>query len=245
MTKKYALLLCLLLPICFLNLSCTGSTGPAGPAGTNGGYVMLFQQGVAPYASYAGCEDTRIADGAYIGDNWGALQNAITGSPTYPMKYRLILKFNLSAIAPATAAVDKAYLTLYTGSAITGALNITAYPLTEDWVEGTAAVQADADDGATWTMRTPALAWGTSGGTYDSSKPGSTAAVPATMYQPVTISINPATVESWIANSATNYGVIVIGSKEAEAANNYASFFTRDYITNPSMRPKLTVYLKP
>lgn len=245
----YVFLCCLVVPVVFF-LSCAkgdkGDTGAQGPAGADGGYIMIFQEGLAPYSGWTGCYDTRIADGTYANDNFGKAVNLVIGSASSSVtKMRFLIKFDLTGVIPNTVKVEKAYLTFYTGMIATGSFSVTAYPLTSSWDEGTAVSQADPDDGATWINRTSSLSWGQNGGDYSLSKPSNTVSVSSAINQPVTLELDTETVNSWITNPSTNYGVIIIGSKEGLIEDNYSSFYTKDYTADISRRPKLILFLKP
>ena len=246
MSKKLAAVVCAVV-LGSLVMSCTkGDTGPGGPAGSDGGYVVSFQEGVQPYASYAGVADTRIANGVYLNGNLGAGQDLYTGSANTALKLRFLVKFDLSGVVPATATVSKAYLTVYAGTSRIGNFNIAAYRMTSQWDEGTKTVYTDPADGATWVSRTASAMWTTQGGDYAASAVSDSPVFPANTGDAVTLSLDAAMVTSWLNSPSTNYGVILIGSQESDTStDNYSAILTSEYTTNLLQRPKLTVYLKP
>jgi len=244
MMKRSTVLSLLAAAIVLVISSCSGK-GNSGPSGADGGYVLTFQTGVQPYTSYAGTTDTRIANGPYINSNFGATQNVITGSTSYPMKYRYLVRFDLSGVIPSTATVSKAYLTLYTGITIYGNFTLSAYRLTSSWDQGTALVYTDPADGATWNNKTTSAAWGTPGGDFNASAVSDAVTPAAGFEQPFTLELDASMVQSWLSSPANNYGVILIGSQESAAVDNYTTVYTAEFPTDPLKRPKLTVYLKP
>jgi len=231
-------------PLLFLIFSCAGKDGAAGPAGADGGYVMIFQQGVSPYSAYDGCYDARLTSGAGSSENLGEAQNLLVGSNTVA-NFRFIIRFDLSGIVPNTVNIDKAYLTFTTGSTRQGEFNVIAYPVTNEWTEGTATAPSDPDDGVTWVNRTVSLLWSVQGGDYNLSKSSNSVSVPSGINENVTLLLPPDVVKAWITSSSTNYGVLIIGSKENLVEDNYTSFYTSEYTGNLTYRPKLILYIKP
>ena len=244
MKVKTVLALSLLLLTAALFVSC-GGKGNAGPSGADGGYVMTFQTGAQPYASYAGTADTRIANGVYTNGNVGGGQSLYIGSAATLLNLRFLVKFDLSGVVPDTVTVSKAYLTLYTSTAAYGNPSVAAFRVSSPWDQGTQTSYLNTPDGATWVSSTATTLWTNNGGDFSTPAVSDTVTVPLPLNEACTLSLDTSMVKSWITTPSTNYGVIIIGAQEGINADNYSAFYTSELTTSPLYRPKLTVYLKP
>ncbi|NOZ05896.1 MAG: alpha/beta fold hydrolase [Chloroflexi bacterium] len=148
--------------------------------------------------------------------------------------FRPLIRFDLSDI-PAGALIRAARLKLYTiYSHDDNPLTLNAFPLLRDWSE------AD----TTWNQVAVATPWTTPGASadgtdYDSSIHSATT-VRAT-FEPYTLNLRPV-VKTWVADPASNHGVIIRGTAAPSAEYRVASAEYPD----PQLRPELTVnYLMP
>lgn len=117
--------------------------------------------------------DARISSDLFAtNNNYGASSLLFLQNIT---ENRSLLRFDVSGITAGTT-IKRAILSLHVENALIGGLSLStlAYPLKESWVEGSQN-GAVSTTGVTWVKRqiTPALAWSTQGGTYDSTLAGS------------------------------------------------------------------------
>ncbi len=202
----------------FAAVSCTtkGDPGIAGADGSNTASA-LFQNGAAPSSGYAGCEDTQIL-ATSTNTNFGAC-NYMLGGGYMGDPYHILIKFDVSYITPHDVNVKSAKLTLYFDNAddMLSPNTYTAYAVNKDWSEGTAACGGTVDVDASWLYYDgTANSWDTAGGDYGAS------AVSDSVYlssvsdgASITFALNADTVESWIKNPDTNYGILIKGDTAA------------------------------
>jgi hypothetical protein len=160
---------------------------------------------------------------------------------------RGLLHFDISSIPQGSSITD---VTLeVTSNPGNGATTITLHKVTTDWGEGTSDAPGQEGGGAaatsgdaTWTMNFfNSSSWSNVGGDFESS-PLATAQVPS---NPGTFAISSegltAQVQSWVNNSANNFGFILLGDETtSETATQFSS---RE---NSSGQPKLIIdYLPP
>ncbi len=228
--------------------SCSaGDTGPAGPAGEEGAdsdVKVVFQQGVYPSAAYAGCEDAYIEAGGNQDMNFGGCDIVCSGYVSgISRKRRSFIKFDLSYIVPSDVNVTGAYLKLSFNSSldIQGTTTITAYAVTKNWQEGGAPCTGTADVGVSWINYDSVNPWDTAGGDYSAVACSDTKEISGSPYD-FTLTLTADTVESWINDSSTNYGIILKASNESSpGVDNYIRPASSEHATS-GMRPELTVY---
>jgi len=206
--------------------SCTGPKGPAGPSGANV-LSMTFQDGISPFPSYIGVEDT-YADSLNASTNYIGSNLLYVGYNTANMTVdRAFIRFDMYPLIPSNAVVVKAYLTLYAEGASASFPVIRAYRVTHSWLQPM----------LTW-ITTGLIPWTTHGGDYDPAAV-SDAVTYANGNNAMTFTLNNSLVESWMNDPATNYGVVLIAQNEhiSDGDEYFASSQNSDYF-----RPKLTVY---
>jgi len=214
--------------------SCTGkngSTGPAGPQQPGLYYVKIFQQGVYS-SSYSGQKQSLLNTGltspAYTDSN-SPVGIGPYGSPDI---YRALFKFDISELPSSKMIVDKVELILKINSknVYGGAQDVKVYKVTSYWDEYQVSE----------TKRTASLSWTNSGGDFSSNTITTNS---ATFNFPpdstVTIGLDPATVQGWMENSSTNYGIILISSDENY--NKHSEIYSSGAST-PSDRPMLKIW---
>ena len=151
---------------------------------------------------------------------------------------RSTIRFDLSGI-PAAATVQSAKLSAYQmGQGDTSSPTLNIHYLTRDWTEGTGTGTATAD-GATWNTYNGINNWTAAGGDFNAGTSGSVAAPDSTATW-VDWSITALT-QSWTNLSVTNYGAIIKQSVEDPAGNDAKSYYSSDFTTDASLRPKLTI----
>lgn len=122
---------------------------------------------------------------------------------------RLLARFDTSGVAPGNL-LQSAIMRFYVGS-ITNNLNsartVTAYAISEAWVEGTKTGVGNSD-GATWVNKNATTAWTSAGGSYGATAVAALG-LPAT-FASGWIELDVKTVaQQWVDFPAQNYGVIV------------------------------------
>jgi hypothetical protein len=226
--------------------SCKGRTGPAGPAGTDGKNTAtaVFQNGISP-AGYSGCEDAAL-DSGIPNYNTGACGQLLIGGNDTPEIYRAVIKFDLTYIVPVNVSVTSAVLTLYFAdpSDSAGLNTYTAYELSRSWTEGMGAcgVSGSPDANVSWDFYDGAgNSWFTAGGDFAADPAGNTVVVGSVAAgSSMSFNLNPALVQSWIADPSSNFGVIIKGDQETGTGQYWASPCSSQN-TQINLRPRLAV----
>lgn len=168
--------------------------------------------------------DTTLSVGDMATSSLGTLRSAI--------------RFDLSGI-PASATVQSARFSAYQmGQENTSTPTLNIHYLTRDWTEGTGTGSATGD-GATWNTDNGINNWTSAGGDFNAGTSGSIAAPNSTATW-VDGDITALT-QSWANLSVTNYGVIIKQSMENPAGNDAKSYYSSDFTTDASLRPKITI----
>jgi hypothetical protein len=138
----------------------------------------------------------------------------------------LLLYMNISTI-PATATIVSAELRLFTtGTGSAGSTGtVTAFRMNTGW---------DAD--ATWNQRATGLAWPGGPGGAGGHDPGSVGSVvPSAQGTDYVIALAPSVVQGWVADPATNLGVML------STDSTDGAFFRSSNTTLTDERPLLTI----
>lgn len=211
-------------------VSCSGPKGSTGPAGPSGANVlsMTFQNGMAPFASYAGISDT-------YADSVNASSNTNYGTPMFLVGYntanstsdREFISIDMSPLVPSNSVIVKAYLSIYQQGATGSTPVIRAYMVTRGWI----ASYLD------WNT-TGIAPWTTKGGDFNPVAV-SDAVTYRTGGNVLTFTLDNNMVQSWMASPGTNYGVELIAENEniSNGDETFVSSAGTDFA-----RPKLTVY---
>src|SRR5208283_5330568 len=222
MEEKMKKILSLAILLCIAGLfivSCVkkGATGAAGPTGANGNGLIAVN--LQNNQVYSGTIDVTI-DSAYNTVNYSGNAAIAVGVTNTGTEYsRILFRFDLTALIPANAIVEDAYLTLYTyPGSLTNTSAITAYALSDQWTE----------TGATWSSSTASTLWAKNGGDYFPT-PASTGAVLSDINTAsVTFTLNASVVQGWLGNPSANYGFILKAFDETITTGNYFSFYSKD-----------------
>lgn len=147
-------------------------------------------------------------------------QSALTdGDPARNALFR----FDLTSIAT-TAAVSAAELHIWTYD--DPGATVTFYPLLEAWDEST----------ATWNQRSTGVAWSAAGAAPPSRGTTATATLtPSAAFTAYVVTIPAAVVAGWVANPASNHGLVLI------TTDTDGSRFSTKENTTASVRPYLRV----
>jgi hypothetical protein len=162
-------------------------------------------------------------------NNYGTLTPMLAG-PYGGGPMRSLVEFNLSSL-PSTVEISIANLTLIATKHVSSDVVCNAHRLTNSWLESE----------VTYNNRTDSLSWDTAGGDFDSNiedtdtqQDGEGTGTP--LYFNITN-----LVRGWVNGTYSNYGLIV----EADTSNDYTAFYTSDYTTDTSLRPKLVINYTP
>jgi hypothetical protein len=229
MGKKAAgiVFLLLILGMVFSFSGCSGTKGAVGPTGATGGYVMQFQDGLYPAASYAGCGAVGL-DAIDLTTNYYSYEPFNVGS--FPGDYsRFLIKFDLTSVIPSGVKVTKAYLTINITGTV-GANGYALYPMTRNFLA----------TAANWGTANGVLSWTNQGGDFSSTAVSENFYVQAGDNGKLTYTLDPALVQGWIADYTTNNGVILKATFENTGSNNIT--INTNQCPTFSQRPMLTVY---
>jgi hypothetical protein len=215
-------------------------------------YLLLLGISIISF-SYSQTTVTIIADrdnSIYSESNTlsnGSGQNLFTGTTQTGDKRRALIHFNLSTI-PANSIINSVSLSLYCNKVPQNIApaTIELHRLLKDWGEGTSDATGAEGTGApatindaTWSFNFyNTSSWTTPGGDFVASRSASAKGVDIgtiTMLGPNSV----ADVQSFVNNSATNFGWIIHDSLESttSSARRYAARTN----ANPALRPQITV----
>jgi len=147
---------------------------------------------------------------------------------------RILLHFDLDMIPP-TATVFQVQLAITVTQNNAQAVWF-IHTVLEQWSEGTADGAAGA---ANFTQRMPATAWSTVGAGMPGSSGLSFASIIPNALGTITATLPNQPIQNWVANPATNFGMIFFNSHTDTAR------FAASENSTPSMRPLLTVTYVP
>lgn len=237
MKKIYLSLLFLILAALFY--SCTGAPGAPGINAADGASVMILQNGVSPYSSWAGISDTEIISGGPT-YNHGDCDTMHAGYYNSVGSYimRSLIKVDLSVIDPQDVTIVDAYLKFYV-SAIAGTTTLTAYAVTTNWQQGTGPCGTGTTTDATWNRSATGLNWTSSGADFSATPASDTIEINTAGF--FVLKLNTAVVQSWITSPAQNFGILLKGANETPSFNQI-NITTSE--VNSEYGPKFTVYYR-
>jgi len=225
--------------------------------------TVLYQQGVTPTSAYAGCTDAHIMiysagnnnnGSSYFleeGDWSGSGQTAANTDGKMPL-----IRFALDGLAVGTS-VTQARLRIYhwqSRQPTQAATTLYVYRLLKEWNEGIGGDQDGRDSVAgevNWYFaKDQQVRWQMGGarGPTDIAPPESTSIVSATTLNSWIEWDVTQMVRFWVANPAANYGLKiaqdpVVGSSTTMWVRGLPGFYSRNYTTNISLRPILSVQI--
>ncbi|MEX2317369.1 MAG: DNRLRE domain-containing protein [Pirellulales bacterium] len=196
---------------------------PPAPGPGSGPTQIAFQDGLFPSLSYAGTRDTYISSSS-TGTNYGTVTTLlIDGSPDLAT----LLKWDVSAI-PAGSTVTSAVIELNVTDSSSGTYEV--YALRRAWDELA----------ANWQRYVTGQNWSTAGANNvndrDPSALGTISPADTGIFRIVLNAAGIAAVQSWINNSAANFGVILQDYGTSSGAD-----FSSSEATSASLRPKLII----
>jgi len=155
---------------------------------------------------------------------------------------RGLLKFNLVSI-PTGSTINSATVSLYQyAQADISTPLFGVYYIAGAWTGGTGNGTASGD-GATWATSNGSSSWISPGGDFNGSSAGA-ATAPNSTAAWVDFSV-PGLVQDWVNGTVINNGAVIRKTTENAGVTDYKSYYSSDYSTDPSLRPKLVVEYVP
>lgn len=154
--------------------------------------------------------------------------------------YRSLVKFDLSNQIPTNAIVTGVSITLKAEGTQSGTLTISAYNVLRDWGEGTKTLSAAASGECNWDAAKASVDnWGTAGCSNTSTDRSNTAEDSKVVSSAADWVMTPsiATVQGWVSNPATNFGLLIKSNEPA--GTNYIYFHSDDAAA--ANQPSITV----
>jgi RHS repeat-associated protein len=198
----------------------------------DGNASKLLQPGAEGKQTYA-YYSTQLTNCA----NYGAEQRMWVGASSTTVK-RPLVEFDLRDI-PSGATISSARLSLWHSGSIANAATINAHRVTSSWQEGTGLTQCT-DDGATWYDRQGGMKWTNPGADFAATPEGSVTNAAGEGAGWDDFDITPM-VQKWVGGAAPNLGVLLKRSDEALVDGRDFSYYSDDFATTPTLRPKLAV----
>src|SRR3989344_4778387 len=158
--------------------------------------------------------------------NYGTDSVLKVGKTLAGAETRSLLEFNVSSISASNTIVS-AVIQLYVSTLNSANITIKAYRLTSSWNETS----------TTWNNRDESQLWWTGGGDYASTAIDTVVITSANQWYNFTIT---STVKGWIDGTNSNLGIILIPAT-GTSDGTITEFFSSDYTTDTSLRPKITI----
>lgn len=179
-------------------------------------------------------------------NDYGVNTNLASGGG-FSTSRRTLIQFNVSSIASGST-ITTAVISLYCNdNGSVNPANHSMHRMLVQWYEGNSNGSGDSTinnstwlyrdkygDGITWT---DATGGGKSGSDFAATATGTTAVGSKDNWYDFDIM---ADVAAWVAGTATNYGNLLKGDLENDT-NEYRYWYSSDYTTDTSLRPKLAV----
>lgn len=217
------------------------SMDPAGNETISGDYVFQTARVIVIQPSPIKGADTWL-DAAQTANNYGAATDLAAGDNGAAGARRALLKFDLSQI-PAGSTINSATLSLYQhAQADASTPELGVYAVSRSWLEGSGQGTATGD-GATWSSYDGVNSWTAPGGDFGAAECLATAPNSSGAWFELTCMTG--LVQKWVSGTQTNFGLIVKKSAENPAPTDYKTFYSSDYATDTSLRPKLTIEFVP
>ena len=170
-------------------------------------------------------EDTYIAAASSV-QNYGTQTNLITDSQN-SSGVRSLLRFDLSAVPAGATILSATFEMYYFYTRVANTESLRLHRALRDWTE----------TGATWRTYDGANNWTTQGGDYD---PAIVASATLTATVNLWKSWNVTSlVQGWVGGAYPNQGMLL--ESQPASGNKERHFYSSDYVTNPALRPKLTI----
>jgi uncharacterized repeat protein (TIGR01451 family) len=170
-------------------------------------------------------QDTYISAASSV-QNYGT-QTQITTSSQTNSGARALVRFDLSVIPSGATIVSATFEMYYFFSKPSTTESLRVHRVLRDWTE----------TGATWRSTDGVNSWTAQGGDYDGTVIASASLTTAVnVWKQWTIT---SLVQGWVSGAYPNQGMIL--ESPAASGNNDRQFYSSDYLTDPTLRPKLTI----
>ncbi|GEO11814.1 DNRLRE domain-containing protein [Segetibacter aerophilus] len=215
--------------------------------------LLLFSFGNAQTTVSLGASKDNTIYSAFTGNSNGQGEYFFVGKNAVGNAgsvQRALLQFDLSTI-PANATITSAILTVYVNKSAPTATGLELRKLNAAWGEGTSDAAGREAQGATattndatWLQRvSPTLAWTTAGGDFSPTVSASVQSIAAGIGSPTAVTMQgvnvTADVQSWVANSSSNFGWILKANDETLEAS--VKRFVSKNSASTAQRPSLSV----
>ena len=191
-------------------------------AGSSGTVVLQDGQN-----GYTGTRDTYL-DSYHPSLNLGAQRTELSQRNLYTDLFRFAIFAREGGPVPDGATIVSATLSLYKGSSYDMVFSV--HRMLQDWIEGS----------ATWSQRAPGVAWNAPGAMGADTDYRSTADAQGSVgWYPAWVQFDVTGAVTAMATGENNFGWQVHGV--SGNVTNGKSFFTREYLVDPTLRPKLAI----
>ena len=170
-------------------------------------------------------EDAYLAEASPV-QNYGTQTELITDSQN-SSGVRSILRFDLSAVPTGATILSATFEMYYFYTRTSSTESLRLHRALRDWTE----------TGATWRTYDGVTNWTTQGGDYDAAIVAS-ATLTATVNVWKSWNVTPL-VQGWVSGAYPNQGMLL--ESPPASGNRERHFYSSDYVTNPALRPKLTI----
>ncbi|MHB8858928.1 MAG: DNRLRE domain-containing protein [Thermoleophilia bacterium] len=219
------------------------STDSFGNTAVSGDYVFQTARLLVIQPAPVTGKDTSVSStGATL--NYGGSTDITAGNISASAETRRgLIKFDLSAI-PVGSTVNSATLSIYQhGQQSSATVPLELDYATRTWAEGTGNGAATGD-GATWVTSDGVNGWSAAGGDFNNVAPPTATAPDSPSGAWVDFAVRDLT-QNWINGSITNEGAFIKKVAENPAANDARYFYSSDYLSDASLRPKLAIEYVP
>ncbi len=219
----------MILPAVSLSNGTTGVYVPLGPVAGGDGDNGIQTVTIQPNATVG--KDSWILTST-PDTNYGDGSDLSVGTDMVPAVGHGLVQFNIPG-GPKRVLRADLYLYCVAVNSQPFGVNLTVYPITRSWTEGTGGVFND----ATWNNRTTGIPWTTPGGDYNT-----------TLFAYRNVSIEncwfnwnvTSIVDAWVRGAIPNYGFLLNGTP-INCPWNWVDLYTSDYTTDPTLVPKLII----
>ncbi|MDQ0156471.1 DNRLRE domain-containing protein [Robertmurraya andreesenii] len=183
-------------------------------------------------------DDTNLRSGAptQTGGNDLELGTGLYKDSTHQNVIRSLLKFNVSSI-PQNVIITNADLNLWMSSVSNDTpIDIGAYQMTKAWEENQASWN--------YSKTSPYTSWSAKGGDYVATPIDTVGGIGSLLDLSINLkwSIPVSLVNRWLANPASNYGILM--KSKSESLNTYKKFISSEHSIGTEYQPLLVVTYK-
>ena len=170
-------------------------------------------------------QDAYLAEASPI-QNYGTLDHMHADSQA-SSRARPLLRFDLSAIPAGATILSATFEMYYFYTRVSSTESLRLHRALRDWTE----------TGVTWRTYDGVTNWTAQGGDYD-------AAIVASATLDATVNVwkqwnVTSLVQGWVSGTYSNQGMLL--ESPSASGNKERQFYSSDYLTNPALRPRLTI----